>query len=95
MEETDVSVPIYSFLDVTAVCYDKIKTQQRQTKMGNPWYQEGTYVLDNSSEVTSQRHNGLHDISSWNIYSLESQYSVYSVPLKVNISFKHNLRSDM
>ena len=34
MEETNVSVQIYSFLEVTAVHYDE-KPKQRQTKM---WY---------------------------------------------------------
>ena len=52
--------------------------------MWYPWYQEGTSVLDSSTESISQWSNGLHDICSWNIqtFPLESQYSVYSETLK-------------
>ena len=63
-EETDISIQIYSFLEVTAVCYDEKPNKDRQRCEFHDIKKEHNYVLDNSTEVTSQWHNGLHDISS-------------------------------
>ena len=74
MEETNISVQIYSFLEVTAVPYNEkpIKDGRRCD-----FHDEERTVLDISTESTSRRNNRLHDTCSQicQTFSLESQYS--------------------
>ena len=63
MGETNVSVQIYSFLEVTAVHYDEKPNKDRQ-RCGIHDIKKEHPVLDSSTESTSQRHNGLHDLCS-------------------------------
>ena len=66
MEETDVSVQTYSFLEVTAVRYDE-KPLKRWTKMWYPWYRDKKErtVLDSSTESISWRHNRIEYIARY------------------------------
>ena len=63
MEETDASVQIYSFFEVTAVHHDeKLDKDRQRFDMCDIVTNEHT-VLDSLTESTSWQHNRLHNTS--------------------------------
>ena len=78
MEETDVSLQIYTFLEVTAVCYG-----QKPVKDGQRCDFRDRYHDKKERSVLNQSAGGTIDCMIYvpeicQTFSVESQYSLYS-----------------